>query len=177
MASGSRINLITTGTNSGTFFWSRPRPAKSLISTSTREIAETDPTWSPDGRYLAYLVKPKTSAAHEIDVYDTVMREVKHITTGTPQDKGNFNPIWSKDGKYIVYTQEQAKGTDSNIFIADVATGKSTLLTPHEGEQRYSAMTFLPTADTFCSPRTPPTATKTLACSEIATEENLVAHS
>ena len=49
--------------------------------TSTREIAETDPTWSPDGRYLAYLVKPKTSAAHEIDIYDTLMREVKHLTT------------------------------------------------------------------------------------------------
>jgi dipeptidyl aminopeptidase/acylaminoacyl peptidase len=107
--------------------------------TSTREIAETDPTWSPDGRYLAYLVKPKTSAAHEIDIYDTLMREVKHVTANTPQDEGNFNPIWSKDGKYIVYTQEQAKGTDSNIFIADVATGKSTLLTPHDGEQRFTA--------------------------------------
>ena len=68
-----------------------------------------------------------------------VMREVKHLTTNTPQDKSNSDPIWSKDGKYIVYTQEQAKGTDSNIFIADVATGKSTLLTPHEGEQRYYA--------------------------------------
>ena len=112
--------------------------------TSTREIAETDPTWSPDGRYLAYLVKPKTSAAHEIDVYDIVMREVKHITRATPQDKGNSNPIWSKDGKYIVYTQEQAKGTDSNIFVADVATGTSTLLTPHEGEQRYYANDISP---------------------------------
>ena len=68
-----------------------------------------------------------------------VMREIKHLTNGTPQDKGNYGVIWSKDGKYIVYTQEQAKGTDSNIFIAHVATGKSTLLTPHEGEQRYSA--------------------------------------
>jgi len=116
-----------------------PKTGKVVNLTSTREIAETDPTWSPDGRYLAYLVKPKTSAAHEIDIYDTLMREVKHLTTNTPQDKGNFNPIWSKDGKYIVYTQEQAKGTDSNIFIADVATGTSTLLTPHEGEQRYTA--------------------------------------
>ena len=44
-------------------------------------------------------------------------------------------PIWSNDGKLIAYTQEQAKGTDSNIFVAEVATGKSTLLTPHEGEQ------------------------------------------
>jgi dipeptidyl aminopeptidase/acylaminoacyl peptidase len=116
-----------------------PKTGKVVNLTSTHEIAESDPTWSPDGRYLAYLVKPKTSAAHEIDIYDTLMREVKHLTTNTAQDKGNFNPIWSKDGKYIVYTQEQAKGTDSNIFVADVAAGKSTLLTPHEGEQRFIA--------------------------------------
>ena len=116
-----------------------PKTGKVVNLTSTREIAEQNPTWSPDGRYLAYEVKPKTSAAYEIDVYDTLMREVKHITTGTPQDQSNSDPIWSKDGKYIVYSQEQAKGTDSNIFIAEVATGKSTLLTPHGGEQRYWA--------------------------------------
>ena len=116
-----------------------PKTGKVVNLTSTREIAEQNPTWSPDGRYLAYEVKPKTSAAYEIDVYDTLMREVKHITTGTPQDQSNSDPIWSKDGKYIVYSQEQAKGTDSNIFIAEVATGNSTLLTPHGGEQRYWA--------------------------------------
>jgi dipeptidyl aminopeptidase/acylaminoacyl peptidase len=116
-----------------------PKTGKVVNLTQTREIAEIDPTWSPDGRYLAYEVKPKTSAAYEIDIYDRVMREVKHLTTGTPQDKGNYDPIWSKDGKHIVYTQQQAKGTDSNIFIADVATGKIGLLTPHESEQRFSA--------------------------------------
>jgi dipeptidyl aminopeptidase/acylaminoacyl peptidase len=119
-----------------------PKTGKVVNLTSTREISESDPTWSPDGRYLAYLVKPKTSAAAEIDIYDTVMREVRHLTSNTPQDKGNANPIWSKDGKYVVYTQEQAKGTDSNIFIADVATGKGTLLTPHEGEQLYFANAY-----------------------------------
>jgi dipeptidyl aminopeptidase/acylaminoacyl peptidase len=116
-----------------------PKTGRVVNLTNTREIAEMDPTWSPDGRYLAYLVKPKTSAASEIDVYDTLMHEVKHVTTNTPQDKRNSNPIWSKDGKYIVYTQEQAKGTDSNIFIVEVATGKSTLLTPHDGEQIFLA--------------------------------------
>ena len=116
-----------------------PKTGKVVNLTNTREIAEVDPTWSPDGRYLAYLVKPKTSAAYEIDIYDMLMREVKHVTTGTPQDKRNANPIWTRDGKSIVYSQEQAKGTDSNIFIGDVATGQSTLLTPHEGELQYFA--------------------------------------
>jgi dipeptidyl aminopeptidase/acylaminoacyl peptidase len=119
-----------------------PKTGKVINLTNTREIAEMNPTWSPDGRYLAYEVKPKTSAAFEIDIYDTLMREVKHLTTNTPQDKRNINPIWSEDGKLIVYTQEQAKGTDSNIFIAQVASGKSTLLTPHEGEQLYFANDF-----------------------------------
>ncbi len=116
-----------------------PKTGKVVNLTQTREIAEMNPTWSPDGRYLAYEVKPKSSAAVEIDVYDMVMREVKHLTSNTPQDKRNVNPIWSKGGKYIVYTQEQAKGTDSNVFIANVESGKNTLLTPHQGEKLYSA--------------------------------------
>src|SRR5215470_8313409 len=116
-----------------------PKTGKVVNLTQTREIAEMNPTWSPDGRYLAYEVKPKASAAIEIDIYDMVMREVKHLTTGTPPDKRNSNPIWSKGGKNIVYTQQQAKGTDSNIFIANAETGQSTLLTPHHGEQLYLA--------------------------------------
>ncbi len=123
-----------------------PKTGRVVNVTQTREIAEVNPTWSPDSRYLAYEVKPKTSASYEIDVYDMIMREVKHITTGTPQDKGNYGTIWSKDGKFIVYTQTQAKGTDSNIFIADVTTGQSTLLTPHEGEQRFTANDLSPDA-------------------------------
>ena len=55
--------------------------------------------WSPDGRYLAYTVKPKTSSVYEIDIFDTLMRDTKHLTTGTPKDKMNVNPIWSADGK------------------------------------------------------------------------------
>jgi len=121
-----------------------PKTGQVVNLTHTREIAEEYPRWSHDGRYLAYTVKPKTSSAFEIDVYDMVMRDVKHITTGTPADKLNDNPIWSHDGKWIAYTQEQAKGTDSNIFVAEVATGQSSLLTPHEGEQIYRANDFSP---------------------------------
>jgi len=123
-----------------------PKTGKVVNLTRTREIAETNPAWSPDGRYLAYEVKPRAASATEIDIYDMVLREIKHLTNNTPGDTGNYGPFWSKDGKSIVYTQASAKGTDSNIFIADVATLKSTLLTPHEGEQLYYANDVSPRA-------------------------------
>jgi dipeptidyl aminopeptidase/acylaminoacyl peptidase len=121
-----------------------PKTGQVVNLTRTRETAELSPTWSPDGRYLAYMVKPKTSSVYEIDVYDTLMRETKRLTTGTPADKMNVSPIWSSDVKWIAYTQQQAKGTDANIFVAEFATGKSTLLTPHDGEHLYSANDFSP---------------------------------
>jgi dipeptidyl aminopeptidase/acylaminoacyl peptidase len=120
-------------------FFVSPKTGQVLNVTNTREIAEESPSWSPDGRYLAYMVKPKTSSVFEIDVYDTLQREVKHLTTGTAKDRMNVSPIWSKDGKFIVYTQEQSKGTDSNVFMVDIASAQSTLLTPHEDERLHSA--------------------------------------
>jgi dipeptidyl aminopeptidase/acylaminoacyl peptidase len=121
-----------------------PKTGQVVNLTNTREIAELDPTWSPDGRYLAYQVKPKTSSVYEIDIYDMVMRKVQHLTSDTPKDRMNYGPVWSKDGKWIAYSQYQAKGTDSNIFVAEVASGKSTLVTEHSGEQLYTADDFSP---------------------------------
>jgi len=116
-----------------------PKTGQVVNITKTREIAEENPAWSPDGRYLAYMVKPKTSSVYEIDVFDTVTRTTKHVTSGTPKDKMNVSPVWSRGGEYLYYTQIQAKGTDSNVFVADLKRGKLTLLTPHEGEQLYEA--------------------------------------
>ena len=121
-----------------------PKTGQVKNLTNTREIAEESPTWSPDGRYLAYMVKPRTSSLFEIDVYDTVLRDVKHLTSGTAKDRMNVAPIWSTDGKFIVYTQEQSKGTNSNVFLVEVEDAQSTLLTPHDGEHRYSANDISP---------------------------------
>src|SRR5215471_4325672 len=130
-------------------FFVSPQTGQVVNVTKTREVSEENPAWSPNGRYLAYMVKPKTSSTHDINVFDTLMRETKYITAHTPPEKLNTSPVWSKDGKFIVYTQEEAKGTNSNIFIAEIATGKSTLLTPHEGEQLHSADDISPDGKTI----------------------------
>jgi dipeptidyl aminopeptidase/acylaminoacyl peptidase len=126
-----------------------PKTGQVVNITKTREISEEEPIWSPNGRYLAYIAKPKTSSVFEIDVFDTILRDVKHVTANTPADKLNSNPIWSKDGKFIAYTQEEAKGTNSNVFVADIATGTSTLVTPHQGEKLYAANDFAPDGKTL----------------------------
>jgi Tol biopolymer transport system component len=119
-------------------FFVSPKSGQVVNVTKTREVSEESPTWSPDGRYLAYMVKPKTSSSYEIDVFDTLMRETKHLTTNTPADKLNTTPVWSKNGEFVFYVQEEAKGTNSNILAAHVKTGKVSLLTPHAGEELYT---------------------------------------
>ncbi len=119
-------------------FFVSPKTGQVVNVTKTREVSEESPTWSPDGRYLAYMVKPKTSSSYEIDIFDTLMRETKHLTTNTPPDKLNTTPVWSKNGDFVFFVQEEAKGTNSNIFAAHVKTGKISLLTPHEGEKLYA---------------------------------------
>ena len=121
-----------------------PKTGQIVNLTKTREIAEENAVWSPDGRYLAYMVKPKTSPSYEIDVFDTLLRDIKHFTSNTPPDKLNVNPIWSPSGDFIVYTQEEAKGTNSNIFAVDLKSGKTSILTPHEGEALYMANDISP---------------------------------
>ncbi|MFB3917378.1 MAG: alpha/beta fold hydrolase [Terriglobales bacterium] len=125
-------------------FMVSPQTGEVVNLTNTPEVAEEDPTWSPDGRYLAWQTKPKTSSTFEIEVFDTLLRKRRSLTSGTPRELGNMQPLWSPDGKWIAYTQWHATGKDSNVFVAEVATGKSTKLTEHQGEHTYAAADWSP---------------------------------
>ncbi|HEY6249910.1 MAG TPA: DPP IV N-terminal domain-containing protein, partial [Candidatus Angelobacter sp.] len=116
-----------------------PANGQIINLTNTPQISEEEPTWSPDGNFLAYTVKPKESSTYEIEIMEVLTKQVRKLTGNTPKELGNFDPIWSRNGKSIVYTQQNATGKNSNIFIANVASGKATNLTPHEGEHNFFA--------------------------------------
>ncbi|MBZ5524403.1 MAG: S9 family peptidase [Acidobacteriia bacterium] len=125
-----------------------PQSGQIINLTNTQEISEEDPVWSPDGDFLAYTVKPKTSSTYEVDVMEVLTKQVRHITLNTPKELSNSSPIWSRDGKRLVFVQSHANGQNSNIFIAEVATGKAVNLTPHEGNHNYAATDISPDGKT-----------------------------
>src|SRR5947209_12598688 len=121
-----------------------PKTGEIVNLTNTPDVAEEGHAWSPDSRYLAYMSKPRNSSTFEINIMDVLTKRYRALTKDTPKELGNFGPLWSRDGKWIAYTQEHATGKDSNIFIADANTGKTTLLTPHNDEHIYEATGFSP---------------------------------
>jgi len=74
--------------------------------TATPGIREMDPTWSPDGRWIAYL-----SDRH--GEYDLYLRpqdgkgEERRITTDG--DTWRFRPIWSPDSEKLVFSDKKQR--------------------------------------------------------------------
>ena len=89
--------------------WRASRQAPPFQRALTRltfdEGLQMDPTWSPDGRYIAY----SSDRGGKYDIW------VQQVGSGNPVQitKGpghNWQPDWSPDGKYIAYRSEAGDG-------------------------------------------------------------------
>ena len=73
---------------------------------------ESDATWSPDGKFLAFgrpsygvNLAENDVATYEIVIYDTAT----HQELSVPGSKGLFSPRWSPDGKYLAALSSDSK--------------------------------------------------------------------
>ena len=80
---------------------------QSLTST-TEELQEADPTWSPDGNTLAFGHSGFGSDVALIELFNLKTHEISQL----PGSGGFFGPRWSPDGRYIV-----ALSQDGNKFM------------------------------------------------------------
>ena len=84
--------------------------------TNTPGVMERDPSWSPDGKWIAYF----SDESGEYQLYlknPDGMGEARKISLGTPASF-YYEPIWSPDSKKIAFSDKRL-----NIWYIDLAKG------------------------------------------------------
>ena len=96
--------------------------------TNTTGVAERDPAWSPDGKWIAYFSDESGEYALHLRAQDG-MGEVKKINLGNPPSFF-YSPTWSPDSKKIAYSDKRL-----NLWYVDIDAGKPVLVdtNPYEG--------------------------------------------
>jgi len=117
--------------------------------TNTPAIREQDPSWSHDGRTIAFDYKPKDGSQYDVAVLDWKTRKVQ-VLTHEQQPGYSWSVVaWSSDDKTIYANRRNPPYTDADVYRIDVATGKTENLTSHQGTVRYLASSLSPDGKTL----------------------------
>jgi len=96
----------------------------------------TDPTWSHDGRWLAYGSTRRTGK--DVDLYVTNPSDPKTDRRVIELEGGGWGiHDWSPDGKQLL-AGEFLSANESYLWLVDVGTGDKKLITPKGGPEKSS---------------------------------------
>lgn len=90
-------------------------------------------TWTEDGKLIAIDSSRDNPAARDVFTVDPATGEVK-LLARNPGVGGVSD--FSRDGRRVVLGRVKSRG-DNNLYLLDVATGKDTLITRHEGVAQF----------------------------------------
>jgi TolB protein len=128
------------------------------ITANGKDMGPNKPSWSADGRRLAFPAEQGLKA-HEVWVANRDGSGARIVSDGFNK-RGKADPSMSPDGERVVYVADM-RGS-MHLVVTDLATGKSVDLTPgspatHEGPKWSPDGKFI----TFASTRDDPTLTRT----------------
>jgi len=89
--------------------------------TKTPGAEERDPSWSPDGKSIAYF--SDASGEYQLDIRDQDGLKAPKVIDLGPHPSFYYSPRWSPDSKAIAYTDKHL-----HIWYVDVAAGKPVLI-------------------------------------------------
>jgi tricorn protease len=84
--------------------------------TNSPGVADRDPAWSPDGKWIAYFSDESGEYAMHLSP-QSGLGDVKKINLGSPPSYF-YSPVWSPDSKKIAYTDKRL-----NLWYVDIEKG------------------------------------------------------
>lgn len=87
------------------------------------------PTWSPDGRQIAFTSNREGQGIFVMDSDGNNLRRL------TPPRTWDYNPAWSPDGKQIAFQSSQNENID--IYVMNADGSNRSRLTRHPAHDRY----------------------------------------
>ena len=99
------------------------KEGKNLRQLTDHPSDDRHPTWSPDGKQIAFISDRDGAKASAIYVMDTVGNNLRRLTNDV-KFTWIDSPDWSPDGKQIVFTSmvinKDAKEKSSEIYVINV---------------------------------------------------------
>lgn len=88
---------------------------------------DTDPAWSPDGRYLAWSSDRAGGTLLDLWIYDTRDGSMRQLTR---EPTSAMAPSWSPDGTHIAFLDVDGIWRAASVSMVHVASGTVTKLYP-----------------------------------------------
>ena len=115
-------------------------PAGILRYLTGEDQAAFEPSWSPDGRRLAYTTMTAQAEAagswqemevlmggRAIAVYDLTKQTAKNLTHPAKDEIDGW-PRWSEDGNALVFARKRFADSTTQVWQMDLATGREQLV-------------------------------------------------
>ena len=91
--------------------------------TNSGTVSETGARFSPDGKTLAFSVKPKTSPITNVAVMDMATHKIRQLTAEKTQDNGWGGAVFTPDGKSLIANRQDIGSTIGSIWRLSLAGG------------------------------------------------------
>jgi dipeptidyl aminopeptidase/acylaminoacyl peptidase len=122
---GGRIAFTAAGD-----LWVAPAAGSDSALHLTRQLAGVrDAAFSPDGKSIAFYATPDSVQDIWVVPSDGSAEPRRLVSKAAEHDDPRFEPAWSPDGRTIAYVSDRADYWSDDVWLVDVASGRSRQLT------------------------------------------------